>query len=62
MTWTAIIFDGHRYTREIFHGSHDSSKAMKEASEKFSAEPPYTNDVVVIIPGENPVHINRKKG
>tara|TARA_Y100000296_G_scaffold42485_1_gene48906 strand:+ start:445 stop:633 length:189 start_codon:yes stop_codon:yes gene_type:complete len=61
MTWTAIIFDGHAYTREIFYGSHDSVRAMREASGKFGRYSPTSRNVVVIIPGENPVYINEKK-
>ena len=60
MTWTAIIFDGYEYTKEIFYGPHDSKKAMREACEKFAGAY-YSKNVVVIIPSENPVHINEKK-
>ena len=61
MTWPAIIFDGHEYTKEIFYGSHDSNKAMNEASKKFGEVWTTSKSVVVIIPGENPVYINEKK-
>jgi hypothetical protein len=69
MTWTAIIFDGYEYTKEIFYGSHDSNKAMSEAHEKFGGFPArwgegrvyHGKNIVVIIPGENLVYINENK-
>ena len=56
MTWTVILYDGSRYSREVFQGSHDSAKAIVEASKRFAELWPPTKNVVVVIPGEHPVY------
>ena len=56
MTWTVILYDGSQYSREVFQGSHDSAKAIVEASKRFAELWPPTKNVVVVIPGEHPVY------
>ena len=68
MTWTVILYDGFRYSREVFQGSHDSARAIIEASKRFAEFwpppvgqiwPPIKN-VVVVIPGDHPVYTSPK--
>jgi len=61
MTWTAIIYHGHQYSKELFYGSHDRAKAFTEAQGKFNVSRTAGGQrtVVIIIPGENPVYIHK---
>ena len=62
MTWTAILYNGKTYHRQIFYGSHDSQDALKEAREKFVWLFPAAVNVVAIVPGEHPVVFIDKPG
>jgi len=70
MTWTVILYNGNTYHRQVFHGSHDSQAALKEAQEKFgvswppkawdaSRHPVWPINVVAIVAGDHPVHLNK---
>jgi hypothetical protein len=58
MTWTAILYNGDTHFKQVFHGPHDSHKAIKEAQTKFGQS---AINVVAVIPGENPVYINKQE-
>jgi|TARA_Y100000310_G_scaffold158846_1_gene158272 hypothetical protein len=59
MTWTVILYNGNTYHREVFHGAMDSQAALKEAQEKFGKFWPPAVDVVAIVAGDHPVHLNK---
>jgi hypothetical protein len=58
MTWTAILYNGDTYRRQIFYGPIDSKNALKEAQEKFGHFWPPAVNVVALVPGDHPVYLN----
>tara|TARA_R110002020_G_scaffold50835_5_gene143951 strand:+ start:961 stop:1182 length:222 start_codon:yes stop_codon:yes gene_type:complete len=58
MTWTAILYNGDVYIKQIFYGANDSQEALKEAQEKFGRFWPPGVNVVALVPGDHPVYLN----
>ena len=56
MTWTAILYDGMRYTYSSFHGSPDVAIAKQEAVERFATFWAPSKRVVALVPGAHPVY------
>jgi len=56
MTWTAILYDGMRYTYNSFHGSPDVAIAKQEAVERFATFWAPSKRVVALVPGDHPVY------
>ena len=58
MTWTAILYNGDVYIKQIFYGANDSQEALKEAQKKFGRFWPPGVNVVALVPGDHPVYLN----
>ena len=58
MTWTAILYNGDVYIKQIFYAPHDNHKAIKEAQTKFGQS---AINVVAVIPGDHPVYLNEQE-